>query len=64
VCSSDLGIEQGDALEIGVNNLCERLLMKNVSKGKEVALRLSLSEREKGEIKAGGKLAAIKAKQK
>ena len=59
-----IGVEQGDALELNVKDLSENLLVKNLTKRKEVPVKLSLSDREKSEIKAGGKLAGIKAKNK
>jgi hypothetical protein len=37
--------------------------MKNITKGSEIQVELDLSDREKSMLKAGGKLAAIKAKQ-
>jgi hypothetical protein len=50
-------------LELTVKGLKKKLCVKNVTKGVEIQVLLSLSEREKGVIKAGGKLAAIRAKQ-
>jgi len=58
-----VGISQGDMLELTVKGLKKKLCVKNVTKGVEIQVLLSLSEREKGVIKAGGKLAAIRAKQ-
>jgi aconitate hydratase len=57
------GIAQGDALELDVKDLKESLCVKNVTKGVEVQVELGLTDRERSVIKAGGKLAAIKAKQ-
>jgi aconitate hydratase len=57
------GIEQGDALDLDVKDLNERLLVKNLGKGTKIDVTLSLSELDKGIVKAGGKLASIKAKQ-
>ncbi len=54
---------QGDSLELDVKGLKSSLCVKNVTKSVEIQVKLSLSEREKETIKAGGKLAAIKAKQ-
>jgi aconitate hydratase len=56
-------VAQGDMLELGVNGLKRNLCVKNVAKGAEIKVGLDLSDREKGMLKAGGKLAAIKAKQ-
>ena len=58
-----VGISQGDMLELTVKGLKKKLCVKNVTKSVEIQVLLSLSEREKGVIKAGGKLAAIRAKQ-
>jgi aconitate hydratase len=57
------GIAQGDALDLDVKDLNERLLVKNLTKDTKIEVALSLSELEKRIVKAGGKLAAIKAKQ-
>lgn len=59
-----LGIAQGDVLDLEVKNLKEHLLVKNQTRGTEIQVTLSLSDLEKSMVKAGGKLAAIKAKQK
>jgi aconitate hydratase len=56
------GVELGDALELNVKDLSGSLTVANLTKRKTIQAKLSLSEREKNEIKAGGKLAAIKAK--
>jgi aconitate hydratase len=56
------GIAQGDTLELDVKGLKRNLCVKNVTKGSEFQVKLDLSEHEKGWLKAGGKLAAIKAK--
>jgi aconitate hydratase len=56
-------ITQGDMLELDVEGLKRNIYMKNVTKGVEIKVELDLSDREKGMLKAGGKLAAIKAKQ-
>ena len=56
-------VAQGDTLELNVKDLNETLLVKNKTKGVEIQVNLSLSELEKSMIKAGGKLATIKAKQ-
>ena len=58
------GIGQGDALELDVKGLNARLLVKNVTKSKKIKVALSLSELEKDIVKAGGRLAAIKANAK
>jgi aconitate hydratase len=54
---------QGDVLELNFKDLKESLSVKNAIKGVKVQVELSLSDREKGVIKAGGKLNAIKSKQ-
>ena len=56
------GVAQGDMLELDVKGLRRNLCVKNVAKGAEIKVELSLSDREKEWVKAGGKLAAIKAK--
>jgi aconitate hydratase len=56
-------VAQGDTLELNVKNLNETLLLMNKTKGAKIQVNLSLSELERSLIKAGGKLAAIKAKQ-
>jgi aconitate hydratase len=58
-----LGIDQGDALDLEVEDLNEHLLLKNQTKETRIEVILSLSGFEKEIVKAGGKLAAIKAKQ-
>jgi hypothetical protein len=50
-------------LDLDVKDLNECLLVKNLTKGTKIEVALSLSELEKGIVKAGGKLTAIKAKQ-
>jgi aconitate hydratase len=59
-----LGITQDDALDLEVNELKENLCVKNLTKGTTINVTLSLSDLEKSMVKAGGKLVAIKAKQK
>ena len=56
-------VAQGDMLELDVKGLKRNLCVKNVTKGAEIKVELDLSDREKGMLRAGGKLAAIKAKQ-
>ena len=56
------GVAQGDMLELDIEGLARNLCVKNVTKGAEIKVELSLSDREKEWVKAGGKLAAIKAK--
>jgi aconitate hydratase len=58
------GIAQGDILDLEVKELKEHLHVKNLTKGTTIDVTLSLSDLEKSMVKAGGKLAAIKAKQK
>jgi aconitate hydratase len=57
-------IDQGDMLELETNELAEKLILKNKTKNIEIKVNLNLSKQEKEQIKAGGKLAAIKNKQK
>ncbi len=56
-------VAQGDVLELDVKALKKSFCVKNVTKGVEIQVELSLSDREKDVVKAGGKLAAIKDKQ-
>jgi len=55
-------VAQGDRLELGVESLKRNLCVKNTTKGAEFRVELNLSDHEKELLKAGGKLAAIKAK--
>jgi aconitate hydratase len=55
-------VTQGDMLELDVKGLKRNLCVKNATKGVEFKVELNLSDREKDLLKAGGKLAAIKAK--
>ncbi|MDR2700098.1 MAG: aconitate hydratase [Nitrososphaerota archaeon] len=57
-------IDQGDLLELEINELSENFMLKNKTKNIEIKVNLNLSRQEKEQIRAGGKLAAIKAKQK
>jgi aconitate hydratase len=57
------GVAQGDVLEIEMKGLKKDICVKNITKGTETQFKFSLSDREKGMLKVGGKLAAIKAKQ-
>jgi aconitate hydratase len=57
-------VAQGDMLELDVEELNETLLMRNKAKNASIKVNLSLSGLEKSIVKAGGKLAYIKAKQK
>ena len=59
-----LDTSQGDVLDLDIRELSEHLYIKNLTKGTTIDVTLSLSDLEKSLIKAGGKLAAIKAKQK
>ncbi len=59
-----LGVEQGDMLDLDVKELKPQLCIRNKTKGTTIDVTLSLSDLEKSMVKAGGKLAAIKAKQK
>ena len=58
------GIVQGDVLEIEVGDLAEHLFVKNQTKEAVIKVNLNLTGLEKEMVKAGGKLAQIKAKQK
>ena len=58
------GVDQGDKLDLATDDLKEKLLIKNLTKGTEFKVNLNLSEMEKSMVRVGGKLAAIKAKQK
>jgi len=55
-------IDQGDLLELETNELSENLTLKNKTKNIEIKVKLNLSKQEKEQIKAGGKLSAIKTK--
>jgi aconitate hydratase len=57
-----VGVAQSDQLDLDVTGLKETLSLKNQTKGTEISVTLSLSDAEKQVLKAGGKLAAIKAK--
>jgi aconitate hydratase len=56
-------LAQDDRLEIYVKDFNRNLCVKNLTRKKDIQVELVLSDREKGMLKAGGKLAAIKAKQ-
>jgi aconitate hydratase len=58
-----LDITQGDELCLEARDLKERMQLNNLTKSNEIEVGLSLSELEKRIVRAGGKLAAIKAKQ-
>jgi aconitate hydratase len=55
-------VAQGDMLDLDVKGLKRDLCVKDPSKGVEFRVELDLSDREKELLRAGGKLAAIKAK--
>jgi aconitate hydratase len=57
------GIDQGDEVEIEVNDLGDTLLLLNQSKNTRMELIVSLSEREKEMVKNGGALSMVKRKQ-
>ncbi len=57
------GIAMGDMLDLDVKELSDQLELKNQTKGSTIKVTLNLSTLEKGLVKAGGKLAAIKLKQ-
>lgn len=54
----------GDNLSLGVHGFNDCLSVVNITKNKEIQVILNLSEIEKDMVRAGGKLALIKAKQK
>lgn len=55
-CDTDQ-IDQGDQLEIDVSNLDSQMVLKNLTKGTELPVTHSLSEREESILRAGGLLA-------
>jgi len=57
-------IALGDVLELVVDDLKEHLIVANKTKGTRIKVNLSLSNLEREMVLAGGKLAAIKNKQK
>jgi aconitate hydratase len=57
------GVAQGDIMELNVKGLKQNICVKNLTKNAEFDVELELSDREKSMLKAGGKLAVIKAKQ-
>jgi aconitate hydratase len=59
-----LNIVQGDLLDLDIKELSENLCIKNLTKDTTIKVTLCLSDLEKSIVKAGGKLPAIKAKQK
>jgi aconitate hydratase len=56
--------DEGDNLFLETDDLKEHLVVQNLTKDKKFNVNLNLSPMEKNIVKAGGKLAAIKAKQK
>jgi aconitate hydratase len=56
-------VAQGDRLKLELKGLKSNICVKNVTKDGEFQVELNLSDREKNMLKAGGKLAVIKAKQ-
>jgi hypothetical protein len=57
-------VTEGDLLELDVKELRKNLRAQNVTKGAEIRLELGIGDRDKDVIKAGGKLSAIKSKQR
>lgn len=57
-------ISMGDELELSVEGLPEQLVVLNKTKGTKINVNLNLSAVEKEQVKAGGKLALVKSKQK
>jgi aconitate hydratase len=54
-------VAQGDKLQLDVDGLMSNLWLENVTKGVKLRVKLDLSDRERGWLRAGGKLAALKA---
>ena len=54
------GIAQGDMLELDTKDLKKTLRAKNATKNVKIRVELGLSDHDKGVLKAGGKLAAVK----
>ncbi len=57
-------IAQGDMLELQTANLQKDLVVRNVTTGVAIPVVCDLTELDREQIRAGGKLAAIKQKQK
>jgi aconitate hydratase len=57
-------VAQGDLLEMDTKGLKSKLCVRNITRKMEIEVELGLSEREKAMLGAGGKLAAIRNKQK
>jgi len=55
-CDTD-AIDQGDQLEIDVSNLDTQMVLKNLTKGTEIPVQNTLSDREKEMLRQGGLLA-------
>ncbi len=55
-CDTDQ-IDQGDQLEIDVSNLDSQMVLKNLTKGTEIPVQHTLSDREKEMLRVGGLLA-------
>ena len=55
-CDTDQ-IDQGDQLEIDVSNLDSLMVLKNLTKGTEIPVQHTLSDREKEMLRVGGLLA-------
>jgi len=55
-------IDLGNSLEVNVKDMKQNLCLQNVTKAASIKVKLDLSDREKELIKAGGRLAEIKAK--
>ncbi len=56
-------LEQGDDLELALENLSASLILKVKNKNIEIPLRHQLNERDRELLKAGGALALVKQKQ-
>ena len=56
ICDTD-DIDQGDQLEIDVSNLDVQMVLKNLTKGNELPVQHTLSDREKEMLRVGGLLA-------
>ena len=53
-------IDQGDKLEVIINDLTSRVVLKNITKDKDYNLNHTLSKLDSEILKAGGKLTWIK----
>jgi aconitate hydratase len=54
-------VAQGDKMQLDIDGLMSSLWLENVTKGVKFNVKLDLSDRERSWLRAGGKLAALKA---